>query len=127
KLGRQRQRAAVLHGRRCVFRDGHCTRSQVTHSRSRLPTREARRLAPGIADPHSPVMIFDRPSLPTIPVHDLTDRAPGTAIPALAALESPRMHDLIAVGHRTYPSWLLNFGDRRSRRWLARQNNPYLG
>lgn len=72
-------------------------------------------------------MIFDRPSLPTIPVHDLTDRAPGTAIPALAALESPRMHDLIAVGHRTYPSWLLNFGDRRSRRWLARQNNPYLG
>jgi hypothetical protein len=71
-------------------------------------------------------MIFDGAHLPTIPVHDLTDEAPDAAIPALARREPRRLADLIATGHATYPAWLLNFGDRRSRRWLERQRSPYL-
>ncbi len=72
-------------------------------------------------------MIFDWPHLPQIPVHDLTDAAPGAAIPALARREPARLANLIATGHATYPAWLLEFGDRRSRRWLERQKSPRLG
>ena len=74
-----------------------------------------------------PAMLFDWPHLPTIPVHDLTDLPPGAAIPELARREPAKLADLIATGHRTYPAWLLDFGDRRSRRWLERQKSPLLG
>jgi hypothetical protein len=71
-------------------------------------------------------MLFDWPHLPEIPVHDLTREAPGDAIPALALREQARLTDLVSVGQQTYKPWMLNFGDRRSQRWLERQKNPYL-
>ncbi|MEX0808897.1 MAG: carcinine hydrolase/isopenicillin-N N-acyltransferase family protein [Dongiaceae bacterium] len=71
-------------------------------------------------------MQFDWPHLPTIPVHDLT-QAGDAPMAALASAEPARMGDLVAIGEATYPAWLLDFGDRRSRRWLRLQRNPYLG
>jgi hypothetical protein len=72
-------------------------------------------------------MQFDWPHLPEIPVHDLTHAQAGTCMAVLAAAEPARMADLVGIGEATYPAWLLDFGDRRSQRWLRRQRNPYLG
>jgi hypothetical protein len=68
--------------------------------------------------------MWDAPEqLPEIPVValDASDMA------ELARRESARVAALAAGAARIYPRWLLNFGDRRSRRWLVRQRNPYLG
>jgi hypothetical protein len=61
--------------------------------------------------------------LPEIPVValDTSDMA------ELARRENGRVAALAAGAARIYPRWLLNFGDWRSRRWLVRQRNPYLG
>lgn len=62
------------------------------------------------------------PSLPEIPVVALD--ASDTA--ELASRQSARVAALAETAARVYPRWLLGFGDRRSRRWLVRQDNPYL-
>jgi len=62
------------------------------------------------------------PSLPEIPVIAL--EASDTA--ELAHRQNDRVAALAATATRIYPRWLLGFGDRRSRRWLVRQANPYL-
>lgn len=62
------------------------------------------------------------PSLPEIPVValDASDMA------ELARRQQERCAALAGTAARIYPRWMLSFGDRRSRRWLARQANPYL-
>ncbi|MDJ0980450.1 MAG: hypothetical protein QNI94_02435 [Kiloniellales bacterium] len=40
--------------------------------------------------------------------------------------EGSRLNALVAGATRTYPGFLIRFGDRISRRWLERTGNPYL-
>ncbi|MGH1353024.1 MAG: hypothetical protein ACRBBN_19790 [Methyloligellaceae bacterium] len=40
--------------------------------------------------------------------------------------ETERAHTLIGGASKRYPELLLKFGDRRSRNWLLKNNNPYL-
>jgi hypothetical protein len=63
------------------------------------------------------------PGLPEIPVVALE----ASDAAELARREGGRVTALAESAARSYPRWLLDFGDRRSRRWLARQDNPYLG
>jgi hypothetical protein len=60
--------------------------------------------------------------LPEIPILDLE----GGDLAELARRERQRAAALLGIGHASYPGWVLKFGDKRSRRWLAEQHNPYL-
>ncbi|HWA41962.1 MAG TPA: hypothetical protein VHA10_02045 [Hypericibacter adhaerens] len=64
----------------------------------------------------------DHRTLPEIPVVDLES---GNAA-ELARRERQRAAALLGIGHAHYPGWALNWGDKRSRRWLEKQANPYL-
>ena len=65
----------------------------------------------------------DAADLPGIPLIDL-----GAAGPvALIEAERARAEALCAGARRQYGRLFLRWGDRLSRRWLARANNPYLG
>lgn len=60
--------------------------------------------------------------LPEIPVVDL-----GRAdLAELARREHHRASALLGVGHASYPGWALAYADKRSKRWLEKQANPYL-
>ncbi|MGD9744297.1 MAG: hypothetical protein AB7F08_13600 [Dongiaceae bacterium] len=63
------------------------------------------------------------PGLPEIPIVELA----ASDAAELALHEADRAQALAAVAREIYPLWLLKLGDWRSRNWLLRQNNPYLG
>lgn len=62
-------------------------------------------------------------ALPAIPLVELGDASPVALIDA----EPERAADVLAVGRREYGGFLFGSGDRLSRRWLERCDNPYLG
>ena len=59
-------------------------------------------------------------NLPPIPLR----RVEGAG--SLLEAEGARLNALLAGASRTYPSFLIRFGDGVSRRWLQRNGNPYL-
>ncbi len=61
------------------------------------------------------------PKLPAIPLHDVA--APLD----LLSLEPRRLAALIEAAERSYPAAAIALGDRLSRRWLQKAQNPYLG
>lgn len=63
------------------------------------------------------------PGLPEIPIVELA----ASDAAELATRETGRAMALAEGAREFYPRWLLALGDFRSRRWLVRQNNPYLG
>lgn len=62
------------------------------------------------------------PQLPEIPVIDLGATSPG----ALLEAEPARARALVAGARRRFPAAAVALGDRLSRRWLERTENPYL-
>ena len=71
------------------------------------------------------VPAMDRPPDPDLPAIPVIEVGAGGAL-ALFQANPERAARLLAIGRDTYPTALVGVGEGLSRRWLARNANPYL-
>ncbi|GAB6054593.1 hypothetical protein JCM17960_34130 [Magnetospira thiophila] len=57
-----------------------------------------------------------------LPYHDMA----AGGLPELAGMEAARLHMLLKTARRDYGKMALRLGDRLSRRWLERSDDPYI-